>query len=76
VIWETIHGFKGLEASTVILIGVEKLDDAQIRQLMYVGGSRARTRLLWLLPDACSDAVQAGLIEVHKQLSDATIASD
>jgi len=76
VIWETIHGFKGLEASTVILIGVEELEDEQMRQLMYVGGSRARTRLIWLLPDDCSDAVQAGLIEVQKQLADAIIASE
>ena len=70
VIWETIHGFKGLEASTVILIGVESLDDAQARQLMYVGGSRARTQLIWLLPEDCSNSVQAGLLEVQKQLTE------
>jgi hypothetical protein len=46
-----------------------------MRQLMYVGGSRARTRLIWLLPDDCSDAVQAGLLEIQKQLADATIKS-
>jgi len=74
VVWETIHGFKGLEASTVILVGVEELEDEQMRQLMYVGGSRARTRLIWLLPEGCSDAVQEGLLEVQKQLTDATIA--
>lgn len=70
VIWETIHGFKGLEASTVILIGVEELDDEQMRQLMYVGGSRARTRLIWLLPGEYSDSVQKGLIDVQKLFSD------
>ena len=75
IVWETIHGFKGLEASTVILVGVEELEDEQMRQLMYVGGSRARTRLIWLLPDDCSDAVQAGLLEVQKQLADATMKS-
>jgi hypothetical protein len=70
VVWETIHGFKGLEASTVILVGVEELEDEQMRQLMYVGGSRARTRLIWLLPEDCSDAVQKGLLAVQQQLSD------
>jgi hypothetical protein len=70
VVWETIHGFKGLEASTVILIGVEELDDVQMRQLMYVGGSRARTRLIWLLPDDCSGAVQVGLLEMQKQFAE------
>ena len=70
VVWETIHGFKGLEASTVILIGVEDLEDEQIQQLMYVGGSRARTRLIWLLPEDCSDAVQAGLLALQNSLAD------
>ena len=70
VVWETIHGFKGLEASTVILVGVEALEDEQIRQLMYVGGSRARTRLIWLLPANCSPVVQAGLLEMqHTRVS-------
>lgn len=73
IVWETIHGFKGLEASTVILIGVEELEDDQIRQLMYVGGSRARTRLIWLLPDYCSEAVQMGLLEMQKQFSGSTM---
>tara|TARA_R110002073_G_scaffold56953_7_gene145176 strand:+ start:869 stop:2686 length:1818 start_codon:yes stop_codon:yes gene_type:complete len=73
VVWETIHGFKGLEASTVILVGVEELDTSQRRQLMYVGGSRARTRLIWLLPEDCSVAVQAGLLKVQKQLAEDTM---
>ena len=75
VVWETIHGFKGLEASTVILIGVEELEDEQMRLLMYVGGSRARTRLIWLLPEKCSDSVQAGLLELQKQLAGVNFAS-
>lgn len=70
VVWETIHGFKGLEASTVILVGVEQLEDEQMRQLMYVGGSRARTRLIWLLPEDCSATVQEDLLAVQHQLND------
>ena len=65
IVWETIHGFKGLEASTIILLGVEELDTNQRRQLMYVGGSRARTRLIWLLPEDCAASVQAGLLEMR-----------
>lgn len=76
IVWETIHGFKGLEASTVILIGVEELENDKIRQLMYVGGSRARTRLIWLLPDGCSDVVQTGLLEMQNQFSDANMKDD
>lgn len=69
VVWETIHGFKGLEASTVILVGVEELEDKKMRQLMYVGGSRARTRLIWLLHEDCSEAVQSGLLTVQKLIN-------
>jgi superfamily I DNA/RNA helicase len=65
VVWETIHGFKGLEASMVILIGVEDLDDEQKRQLMYVGGSRAKAQLIWLVPEHCVDSVQAGLLRLQ-----------
>lgn len=73
LVWETIHGFKGLEASTIILIGVEELDNAQIRQLMYVGGSRARTRLIWLLPDKYSASVQAGLLLIYEKLRETAV---
>jgi hypothetical protein len=70
VVWETIHGFKGLEAATVILVGVEELDDDQKRQLMYVGGSRAKAQLIWLLPEYCAETVQAGLLRVQDEALD------
>ena len=75
VIWETIHGFKGLEASTVILIGVEELEEEKSRQLMYVGGSRARTRLIWLLPEMCARSVQKGLVFIQKQFVEDAVGS-
>lgn len=59
VVWETIHGFKGLEASTIILIGLEDIDLEEIKQLVYVGGSRAKAQLIWLLPESQSATVQA-----------------
>lgn len=65
VVWETIHGFKGLEASTVILLGVEELDQDYVKQLIYIGGSRAKTRLIWFFPDICLGKVQEQLIKIQ-----------
>ena len=65
VIWETVHGFKGLEASTVIMIGLDEFNDDRNRLLMYVGGSRAKTQLIWLLPSSASEDVQKHLIEAR-----------
>lgn len=65
VVWETIHGFKGLEASTVILLGVEELDQDYIKQLIYIGGSRAKTRLIWFFPEFYLEKVQEQLIKIN-----------
>jgi hypothetical protein len=53
----TIHAFKGLERSVVILADIDTGDAAEADNLLYVGMSRARTRLFLL----CSKATQ-GLI--------------
>ena len=53
----TIHAYKGLERSVVILADVDAKDAAEADNLLYVGMSRARTRLFLL----CSRATQ-GLI--------------
>ena len=43
--YASIHSFKGLEASAVIITDVEHIDDEQSKALLYVGMSRARVRL-------------------------------
>ncbi len=42
----TIHSFKGLESSVVILTEMAEPDQIGLRQLEYVGCSRARTHLI------------------------------
>ena len=37
----TLQSFKGLEASAVILLGLENLDKSLDKELMYIGGTRA-----------------------------------
>ncbi len=48
----SIHAFKGLEASAVIVTDIMTLDDWQ-RSLLYVAMSRARVRLELLMHEEC-----------------------
>lgn len=43
--FSTIHAFKGLEGEAVILVDVDDIEKDWIRGLLYVGASRARTKL-------------------------------
>jgi hypothetical protein len=43
--FSTIHAFKGLECSNVILCDIRRFDTQKYRQLLYVGMSRARVGL-------------------------------
>ena len=45
----TIHSFKGLEAPVVIITDISKISDEQAISLLYVGMSRARTKLVLLI---------------------------
>jgi len=38
----TIHGYKGLETSVIIMTELDKIHDKKLNQLMYIGLSRAR----------------------------------
>ncbi|WP_019991385.1 nuclease-related domain-containing DEAD/DEAH box helicase [Rudanella lutea] len=46
---QTIHSYKGLENSVIILTGFNNLEDEIFRRLMYVGISRARVKLFIIL---------------------------
>lgn len=65
----TVQAFKGLEAMAVVLIGLEDLDSLGSRQLLYVGGSRAKSFLRILLPDTLRDCVQRRLPEILKLMT-------
>jgi hypothetical protein len=45
----TIHSFKGLENSVIILTGFASLPEEAFRRLLYVGISRARVKLFLIL---------------------------
>lgn len=49
----SIHAFKGLESSAVIITDVDNLDDERSQALLYVGMSRARARLYMLMEEKC-----------------------
>ena len=51
--FSSVHSFKGLEASAVIITDVENLGDERTRALLYVGMSRARVRLFILMHQRC-----------------------
>lgn len=48
----TIHAFKGMEVSHVVITDINNLSDDMIRSLLYVGMSRACFRLTLLLDEA------------------------
>lgn len=56
--FSTIHAFKGLESSVVIITDVKHLLDDQHRALMYVGMSRAKHRLLVLMHESAREEYQ------------------
>ena len=56
--WSTVSGFKGLENDAVILVGVDNVEKDWFRGIIYVGMSRARTRLYVVLSEACEEERQ------------------
>lgn len=56
ITFSTIHSFKGLENSVIVLTDVENLTSVSARSLLYVGMSRARQRLYMLLPEKLRSA--------------------
>ncbi len=67
----TVQGFKGLEARAIVLVGFERFDTEAVRELFYVGASRARAALRILLPEAC-DHMHRVAAELAKYLQGAS----
>lgn len=57
IVYSTIQAFKGLESPAVILVDLDLKSDQYTDSLLYVGMTRARTRLVMLLPDVARDEV-------------------
>ncbi len=51
----TIHAFKGLEASAVIVTDIEKISSASDKALLYVAATRAQDRLILLVSENLID---------------------
>jgi Cdc6-like AAA superfamily ATPase len=49
--FSTIHSFKGLENTVIIIFGFEEITSKESQRLLYVGISRARQRLYLVLND-------------------------
>lgn len=49
ITYSTIHGFKGLENSYIILVDIDRINDDQFRSMLYIGMSRAKVGLIILL---------------------------
>jgi hypothetical protein len=58
----TIHAFKGLERAAVILAGIDTRNADEADSLLYVGMSRARTRLFLLCSRATQELINARII--------------
>lgn len=54
--WATFGAFKGLENRAILVSGVSSLESDADRQLLYVGMSRARSRLVVVLPKGLENA--------------------
>lgn len=51
ITFSTIHSFKGLENSYIILTDIDRLDSEEFKSFLYIGMSRARVSLCLLLAD-------------------------
>ncbi|HEX3658544.1 MAG TPA: NERD domain-containing protein [Pirellulales bacterium] len=65
----TIHAFKGMENSMIVLHDVSRIADDESRSLLYVGMSRARERLVVIMKESCrTDYQQAVRDKIQRSL--------
>ena len=75
VVVSTIQKFKGLESMAIVLVGLQDLEKAAAKHLLYVGASRARSILRILLPEKSCGYVQDRLCDILNALQDETDAN-
>ena len=57
VIYSTIQAFKGLESPAVVLVDLEPQPNHATDALLYVGMTRARARLIMVLPETAREEI-------------------
>lgn len=57
---DTVRRFKGLEADIVFLWGVDSMSPDQLTELLYIGASRAKSRLWVVGRETSLDLLQSG----------------
>lgn len=62
--WSSIHAFKGLEATAVVVVFDNDLSEEQQRRLFYVAGSRARAHLVIIAPMAAERSITNSLPKI------------
>ncbi|CAN5624128.1 hypothetical protein BH24ACI2_BH24ACI2_15140 [soil metagenome] len=67
VTFATVHSFKGLENSVIVLTDTDELLTDNARSLLYVGMSRAKQRLYMILSEKLKEQYQLLLNEKLKQ---------
>lgn len=63
----TIHAFKGMESSVVVICDVNRIDNPESQSILYVGMSRARSLLILFLDERVRGSVKAA---VERKLSE------
>jgi hypothetical protein len=56
--FSTVHAFKGLESTVVVIIDIEQVDSEEARSLLYVGMSRARFLLVLMIKESSKAFVE------------------
>jgi hypothetical protein len=57
VIYSTVQAFKGLESPAVLMVELPPESGGQSDSLLYVGMTRARTRLMMVLPESAREEI-------------------
>jgi hypothetical protein len=66
----TIHAFKGMENTMIVMHDVDRIADEESRSLLYVGMSRARERLVVIMAEPCrADYEEAVRQNVQRSLT-------
>jgi Nuclease-related domain/UvrD-like helicase C-terminal domain/AAA domain len=66
--FHTIHSFKGLENSIIILFGFDEIRNVECQRLLYVGISRARQKLFIILDNSLESDYSKLIIENQSKL--------
>lgn len=64
--YSTIHSFKGLETSVVIIVDIDEVDTDEAQSLLYVAMSRARSLLILLINEHARNSFERRIKESIK----------